>query len=207
MRGLARVSRAGVVLGGFALLAACASCAHHSDVTSTAGAPLATRRARPDSARMRTIAPFPVPGDTSSEETLKRKMLNLPKSGLTTIAPLPPPGPAPKAPAPQQGTPPQAGEVLPGPDDYVQVDELPEAIERAQPEYPKAAREAGVSGTVTVQALVLRDGRVGDVRVMRSIPMLDKPAIDCVKRWRFKPARAAGQPVAVWVTIPIRFEP
>lgn len=38
-----------------------------------------------------TIAPFPVPGDTSKGAAARMKMLNVPKSGMTTIAPMPPP--------------------------------------------------------------------------------------------------------------------
>jgi protein TonB len=163
------------------------------------------RRAPADTAIAgRTIAPFPVPGDTSRDGVQKWKTLNLPKQGLTTVAPLPPPvGPAPQIVV----VPPERGDSLPRIGDFVYVEELPEPIERPKPVHPEAARRAGVVGTVTVQALVLRDGSVGDVRVIQSIPMLDQAAVDCVRRWRFKPALAGGQPVAVWVGIPIRFEP
>lgn len=100
----------------------------------------------------------------------------------------------------RDGSPPAFG-------DYVYVEELPEPIQRAVPNYPEAARRAGISGIVQVQALVLRDGSVGETRVVKSIPMLDQAAIDCVRQWRFKPALSKGEPVAVWVGIPIRFEP
>jgi len=87
----------------------------------------------------------------------------------------------------------------------VYVDELPEALVRVPPEYPDLAREAGVSGTVMVQALVGRDGTVRDTRVVKSIPMLDAVAVRAVRQWTFKPARAEGKPVAVWVGIPVKF--
>jgi len=89
--------------------------------------------------------------------------------------------------------------------DYVYVEELPEAIVRVAPEYPELAREAGVSGTVMVQALIGRDGTVRDTRVVKSIPMLDAVAERAVSRWRFKPAMAGGEPVAVWVGVPVKF--
>jgi protein TonB len=98
-----------------------------------------------------------------------------------------------------------AADSLPRLGDYVYVEELPEAIERVAPDYPTWAQDKGVQGTVFVQALVGRDGRVRDVRVVSSIPMLDDYAIAAVKQWRFRPAMTGGVPVAVWVGVPVKF--
>ncbi len=84
-------------------------------------------------------------------------------------------------------------------------EQLPEAIAKVEPTYPEIALEAGIDGEVTVKALVGRDGSVVDVRVVKSIPMLDAAAIRCARQWRFKPAIVDGKPVAVWVAIPLRF--
>lgn len=89
--------------------------------------------------------------------------------------------------------------------EYVYVEELPEAVTRVKPQYPDIAREAGVDGTVLVQALVGKDGKVKDVRVQKSIPMLDASAVAAVKQWVFKPALSNNKPVAVWVAVPVRF--
>lgn len=89
--------------------------------------------------------------------------------------------------------------------DYVYVEELPEAILRPAPVYPEEAKRAGIAGTVMIQVLVGKDGRVRDTRIVKSIPMLDQAAIDCARQWVFKPALAKGQPVAVWVAVPVRF--
>ena len=89
--------------------------------------------------------------------------------------------------------------------DYVYVEELPEPVTKVQPAYPDLAREAGVDGTVNVQALVGKDGKVKDVRVVKSIPMLDESAKAAVRQWVFKPALSNNKPVAVWVAVPIRF--
>jgi len=90
--------------------------------------------------------------------------------------------------------------------DYVYVEELPEAIVRVPPSYPDLAREAGVQGTVMVQAFVCACGEVSDTRVVSSIPLLDQAAIDAVRQWWFKPGLSGGEAVAVWVGIPVRFE-
>jgi protein TonB len=94
---------------------------------------------------------------------------------------------------------------LPAFGQYVYVEELPEAITKVSPSYPDGAREHGIEGQVLVQALVGPDGFVKDTRVVKSIPELDAAAVDCVKQWRFKPALSKGQPVAVWVAVPIKF--
>lgn len=89
--------------------------------------------------------------------------------------------------------------------EWVYVDEMPEAIDRVKPPYPTAARMEGASGTVLVMALIDTDGTVADARIRWSIPLLDAPAIGAVRLWKFKPARAKGKPVKVWVQVPVRF--
>lgn len=98
-----------------------------------------------------------------------------------------------------------ADEALPTLLEWRPVDELPVAITNPRPLYPDIAREAGVDGTVRLRALVGRDGRVLDVHIDKSVPMLDQAAADAVRRWVFKPALSNGRPVAVWVAIPVHF--
>ncbi len=89
--------------------------------------------------------------------------------------------------------------------EYVYVEELPEAITKVPPVYPDTARSERVQGTVMVQALVGKDGRVKDTRVLESIPQLDAAAVEAVRQWVFKPAQAKGSPVEIWVAIPVKF--
>ncbi len=90
--------------------------------------------------------------------------------------------------------------------DYVYVEELPASITRVPPIYPEKAKKAGIQGTVMVYALVGRDGRVHDIRVVKSIPELDEAAMNSVRQWVFDPARSAGKPVVVWVGVPVQFK-
>lgn len=96
---------------------------------------------------------------------------------------------------------------MPKLNDYVYVEELPEAITQVKPNYPDIARDAGVEGTVLVRALVGKDGKVHDVVVeqKQSIPMLDEAAKAAVRQWVFKPALNNNKPVAVWVAVPVKF--
>ncbi len=100
---------------------------------------------------------------------------------------------------------PPTDEELPKFGEYVYYEELPEVVTKPAPTYPDLAREAGVDGTVMVQALVGKDGRVKDTKVVKSIPMLDGSAVAAVKQWVFKPALSNNKPVAVWVAVPVRF--
>jgi periplasmic protein TonB len=100
---------------------------------------------------------------------------------------------------------PPSDDQLPQFGEYVYVEELPEAITKAPIAYPDIAREAGVDGTVMVQALVGKDGKVKDVKVVKSIPMLDEAALASVRQWVFKPALSNNKPVAVWVAVPVKF--
>jgi protein TonB len=82
----------------------------------------------------------------------------------------------------------------------------PEELLMIKPEYPELAKQAGVDGTVWVALLVGTDGRVKDARVTRSAsPLLDRAALEALRRWVFRPALASGHPVAVWVSETVKF--
>jgi periplasmic protein TonB len=75
------------------------------------------------------------------------------------------------------------------------------------PRYPDSARRQGIAGTTTLLFEVLKNGRVGDVRVGQSAGHtdLDQAAAEAIKRWRFEPARRGSQPVAIWLGMSVRF--
>lgn len=93
----------------------------------------------------------------------------------------------------------------PDPTQVTVVDELPVSVHAPKPEYPDLARQAGVEGTVILQVLVNREGKVIEVILRRSSPMFDEAAEKAIRQWRFRPAILANQPVPSWVTIPVRF--
>jgi protein TonB len=86
--------------------------------------------------------------------------------------------------------------------------ELPRILREVKPQYTADAMRAKVQGVVELEAVVLPDGSVGDVRVTHSLdPVfgLDEEAIKAVKQWRFAPGTRLGQPVAVLVGIELTF--
>ena len=77
---------------------------------------------------------------------------------------------------------------------------------RVEPQYPAAARKAGVSGEVVLQVVVERDGTIGSVFATQEAPMgLTEAATDAVRRWVYVPARLDGRPIAVTKTVRVRF--
>jgi protein TonB len=98
--------------------------------------------------------------------------------------------------------------VFPGATGQARTGVKPPAIEReVRPEYTLETRRRGVQGIVEVEAIVLPNGTVGLVRVIRPLdPDLDRSAIAAVKRWRFKPGTYDGMPVPMLVNIELTFK-
>jgi protein TonB len=91
------------------------------------------------------------------------------------------------------------------PNAFQPVEQLPELITIPEPNYPTLAREAGVEGVVRLLVLVGKDGKVKNVKVEQSIQALDGAAKEAAMQAVFKPALWQKKPVAVWVSVPIRF--
>lgn len=77
--------------------------------------------------------------------------------------------------------------------------------------YPETAAEANIEGTVYVQYLVLKDGTINNIKLLRGVigaPDLDKEALRVVKltNGKWKPGMQNGKPVNVRMNIPIRFK-
>jgi protein TonB len=81
----------------------------------------------------------------------------------------------------------------------------PALVERVEPEYPELAVRAKVQGVVILEAVVDRDGRVEDVRVLRSIRLLDAAAMDAVRKWRYSPLLLNGKPERFVLTVTVSF--
>jgi len=80
------------------------------------------------------------------------------------------------------------------------VDQPPELLTATPPAYPESLRRAGIVGRVVVRAVVDTLGRVepgSDFVVSSDNPGFDGPALVCVRRALFRPARVLGGPVRV----------
>lgn len=82
----------------------------------------------------------------------------------------------------------------------------PQKIRDVAPVYPPIALASHVTGVVILEAVIGEDGSVRDVRVLRSIPLLDAAAVDAVRQWGFTPTLLNGQPVPVVMTVTVAFK-
>lgn len=97
----------------------------------------------------------------------------------------------------------------------------PKLIRKEPPIFPFSPAKAKMEGNVILQAVIRKDGSVGDVEVLRcrsarrgknpdkkSMPYcrdFQAAAIDAVRRWRYEPATRDGKPVAAYFTVVIDF--
>lgn len=82
----------------------------------------------------------------------------------------------------------------------------PIVIHRVQPAYPRVALMGRMSGTVVVQCIVDRNGKIRDTRVVRStFEAFEQPAVDAVRQWIFAPGTLHGQPVDTIFELTVSF--
>lgn len=90
---------------------------------------------------------------------------------------------------------------------FIPYDDPPVQTSKITPKYPDMAMDAGIEGTVIVQAFINERGRVEEAIVLKGIPNtgLDEAALEAVLTSRWKPAKQRERPVGVWISIPIIF--
>jgi len=81
----------------------------------------------------------------------------------------------------------------------------PRKIVDVRPVYTEIARQTRTEGTVVLEAVLDPTGSVTQLRVVRSVPLLDQSALDAVRRWKYTPSSIGGRPVSVLMTITITF--
>jgi protein TonB len=73
------------------------------------------------------------------------------------------------------------------------------------PRYPHEAKAAGIGGAVLAEVVVDKQGAVADVKIIRSVPMLDEAALETVRQWRFRPSVVNGEPVPIRMVVTMTF--
>jgi protein TonB len=84
-------------------------------------------------------------------------------------------------------------------------DQAPRLLQQVKPQYPQEAFVKKVEGVVELSVLIDASGNVAQAQVVRSIPLLDAAAVQCVRQWRFAPAIKNGRPVSTVARVPITF--
>jgi protein TonB len=111
------------------------------------------------------------------------------------IGPVGDPVAAPPTPPPARRAPVPVGGVIRPPARVVYI----------QPVYPSLALAARKEGTVILQAIIDENGGVREVKVLRSIPLLDDAAVHAVSQWKFTPTTLNGTTVPVVMTVTVTF--
>lgn len=131
------------------------------------------------------VSDVPAPAPARGEQSEEQPRL------VETAPPPPPAAPVATQPRPEQITASQ-----------------PQPVTMPPPKYPAQALRNGEQGTVMVSADISADGTPSAVAVARSSGsrLLDRAAVDAVRRWHFRPAMADGRPTAGRVQVPISFK-
>ena len=92
-------------------------------------------------------------------------------------------------------------------DTLVPLELPPEMVYKHRPDYPRLAKQAGITGTVRVKALVDEEGKVLKAIVAKSsgTVSLDEAATKAAYKNKFTPGIQKGKPVKAWVTYPVEF--
>jgi len=91
---------------------------------------------------------------------------------------------------------------------FIPYDDPPVPLTPIKPKYPEIAQEAGIEGTVFIQAFIDKKGRVIETTIIKGIPNtgLDEAAIKAIRKTRFRPAKQRERAVGVWISIPVNFK-
>lgn len=89
---------------------------------------------------------------------------------------------------------------------FASLDNPPSTRVQVSPDYPAAAKAAGIDGEVWVEFIVDTAGRVHDPMVVRSSDRLfDEATLRAVSKWRFEPGKHNGRLVSFRMSVPVLF--
>lgn len=156
-------------------------------------------------ARLPAWGPEPKRVDAIQEQAMKVQFLK-PPPPPPKVEPkprpqakrIPRPDPTPEEPEPEVAPepPPIQSEAPPAPvTEPVQTGPIrvspgqgPGLIKRVEPRYPPIAQAARMEGTVVLDAVIHKDGTVGDITVLRSAnELFEQSAVEALKQWRYTP--------------------
>lgn len=81
----------------------------------------------------------------------------------------------------------------------------PRALSQPQPIYPALARQARVTGVVSIDAVIDTTGNVTEVKAVSGPPLLMPAALEAVRQWKYEPTYLNDEPVAVELIVTVMF--
>jgi TonB family protein len=78
-------------------------------------------------------------------------------------------------------------------------------IHHPKPAYPRPAQKAGIQGTVRLEVVIARDGKVRVMKLLSGPPALAQAAMKAVAKWRYRPSLLSGEPIEVVTEADVNF--
>jgi TonB family protein len=78
-------------------------------------------------------------------------------------------------------------------------------VSKTTPVYPPLAKAAQIQGTVSLNALIGKDGHIENLSVIQGHPLLIQATLDAVRSWVYKPTLLNGNPVEVFTQIDVNY--
>ena len=79
-------------------------------------------------------------------------------------------------------------------------------IKKVQPVYPQNAKSMRLEGPVDMEAVIDKEGKITNLKVLKGQPVLARAAMEAVRQWRYKPYYLDGEPVEIQTQITILFK-
>jgi TonB family protein len=79
-------------------------------------------------------------------------------------------------------------------------------IKKVQPEYPQNAKAMRLEGPVEMEAVIDKEGKITNLKLLKGQPVLARAAMNAVRQWRYKPYYLDGEPVEIQTQITIVFK-
>jgi protein TonB len=79
-------------------------------------------------------------------------------------------------------------------------------LHKVDPEYPPAALQHRIQGTVRFNAIIGKDGHIERLRLIDGHPLLVRSARQAVQQWIYRPALLGDKPVRVITQIDVPFQ-
>jgi len=81
----------------------------------------------------------------------------------------------------------------------------PVLVSKVAPVYPVIAKEAGITGDIVIKTNLDKNGNVIHMEVVSGPSMLRQPALEALRRWKYKPSTLNGEPVPVTILVTLKF--
>ena len=78
-------------------------------------------------------------------------------------------------------------------------------LSSVQPAYTTLAKTQHVSGDVKIDAFIDENGRVSTMKILSGPTLLQQPAMDALRQWKYQPAMLNGSPVSTHLTVTLQF--